>query len=42
MASEGQNRNKMKIKRDIFSHLGAGRAVEEGNQILKREAPTSL
>ena len=34
MTSEGQNRNKMKRKRDFFSHFGAGRAVEEENQFL--------
>ena len=34
MTSEGQNRNKIKRKRDFFSHFRAGRAVEEENQFL--------
>ena len=30
MASEGQNENKIKRKRDIFSDFGVGRAVRGG------------
>ena len=30
MTSEGQNGNKMKRKRDIFSYFGVGRAVRGG------------
>ena len=42
MTSEGQNGNKMKRKRDIFSQNGVGRAVEEEIRFLEREGATSL
>ena len=42
MASERQNRNKMKRKRSFLLQNGAGPVVEEKIRFLERECATSL